>query len=132
MVPFRQRSSTEIKKEKNNMPKIKTHKATKKRFKITGRGKLRRRKQGSSHLRRRKSKRARREMQQGLEVDPVDVQRIERLLGTRVRKKKRKRDWNLTKWSCPTNQSLLITIRVVIAAFKGQTKKRPRSARKRY
>ena len=73
------------------MPKIKTHKATKKRFKITGRGKLRRRKQGSSHLRRKKTKRARREMQQGLEVDPVDVKRIERLLGTRVRKKKRKR-----------------------------------------
>jgi large subunit ribosomal protein L35 len=73
------------------MPKMKTHKATKKRFKITGRGKLRRRKQGSSHLRRKKSKRARREMQQGLEVDPVDVKRIERLLGTRVRKKKRKR-----------------------------------------
>ena len=73
------------------MPKMKTHKATAKRFKITGRGKLRRRKQGSSHLRRKKSKRARREMQQGLEVDPVDVKRIERLLGTRVRKKKRKR-----------------------------------------
>lgn len=73
------------------MPKIKTHKATAKRFKITGRGKLRRRKQGSSHLRRKKSKRSRREMRQGLEVDPVDIPRIERLLGTRVRKKKRKR-----------------------------------------
>ena len=72
------------------MPKMKTHKATAKRFKITGRGKVRRRKQGSSHLRRKKTKRARREMRQGLEVDPVDIKRIERLLGTRVRKRKRK------------------------------------------
>ena len=72
------------------MPKMKTHKATAKR-KITGRGKVRRRKQGSSHSRGKKSKRARREMRQGLEVVPVDVKRIERLLGTRLRKRKRKR-----------------------------------------
>jgi len=72
------------------MPKMKTHKATAKRFKITGRGKVRRRKQGSSHLRRKKSKRAKREMRQGLEVNPVDVKRIERLLGTRLRRKNQK------------------------------------------
>jgi large subunit ribosomal protein L35 len=72
------------------MPKIKTHKATAKRFKITGKGKLRRRKQGSSHLRRKKTKRARREMRQELGVDPVDVKRIERLLATRLRRKQRK------------------------------------------
>jgi large subunit ribosomal protein L35 len=73
------------------MPKMKTHKATAKRFKITRRGKVRRRKQGSSHLRRRKTKRAKREMRQGLEVEAVDIPRIERLLGKRIRKKKRKR-----------------------------------------
>jgi len=72
------------------MPKMKTHKATAKRFKITGRGKVRRRKQGSSHLRRKKSKRAKREMRLGLEVNPVDVKRIERLLGTRLRRKNQK------------------------------------------
>ena len=37
------------------MPKIKTHKATAKRFRYTGRGKLMRTKIGKSHLRRRKS-----------------------------------------------------------------------------
>ena len=39
------------------MPKIKTHKSTAKRFRVTGKGKLRRTKIGKSHLRRRKSKR---------------------------------------------------------------------------
>ncbi len=42
------------------MPKMKTHKATAKRFKITGTGKLLRRKQRSTHLRRNKSKRVHR------------------------------------------------------------------------
>ena len=39
------------------MPKIKTHKATSKRFRRTGRGKLMRTKLGKSHLRRKKSRR---------------------------------------------------------------------------
>jgi large subunit ribosomal protein L35 len=39
------------------LPKIKTHKATAKRFGYTGSGKLVRTKQGKSHLRRRKSAR---------------------------------------------------------------------------
>jgi large subunit ribosomal protein L35 len=43
------------------MSKLKTHKATAKRFKITGRGKPRRRKQMRSHLRRKKSKRVKRQ-----------------------------------------------------------------------
>jgi large subunit ribosomal protein L35 len=72
------------------MPKIKTHKATAKRFKITGSGRLKRRKQGSSHLRRKKSKRTKREIRKGVNVAPVDVERIERLLATRLRRKKRK------------------------------------------
>lgn len=42
------------------MPKIKTHKATAKRFRVTGTGKLMRLKGRRSHLRRRKSKRVKR------------------------------------------------------------------------
>jgi large subunit ribosomal protein L35 len=42
------------------MPKIKTHKATAKRFKYTGSGKLMRTKIGKSHLRRKKPKRVKR------------------------------------------------------------------------
>ncbi len=39
------------------MPKIKTHKSTAKRFRVTGKGKLMRTKIGKSHLRRKKAKR---------------------------------------------------------------------------
>lgn len=42
------------------MPKIKTHKATAKRFKVTGRGKIMMTHAGKSHLRRRKAKRNKR------------------------------------------------------------------------
>jgi large subunit ribosomal protein L35 len=42
------------------MPKMKTHKATAKRFKVTGTGKFMRRHIGGSHLRRRASNRVRR------------------------------------------------------------------------
>jgi large subunit ribosomal protein L35 len=43
------------------MPKIKTHKATAKRFKLSGSGKLLRTRGPSSHLRRNKSRRAKRQ-----------------------------------------------------------------------
>ena len=65
------------------MPKMKTHKSTAKRFKITGKRELRRLKQKRSHLRRKKSKRAKRQMRQDVEVALADVKRIERLLGKR-------------------------------------------------
>lgn len=68
------------------MPKMKTHRITAKRFKVTGTGKLRRRKQGSSHLKRKKSKRSKREMRGDVKTDSVNVQRIERLLGKRFRR----------------------------------------------
>jgi large subunit ribosomal protein L35 len=44
-------------KKKKGKYKLKTHKATAKRFRLTGSGKLVRTKGGKSHLRRRKSKR---------------------------------------------------------------------------
>ncbi len=68
------------------MPKMKTHKATAKRFKITGRGKLRRLKQRRSHLRRRKSKRVLRSLDKDLPVAKADRKRIWRILGLRQRK----------------------------------------------
>lgn len=49
-----------VKKQKKY--KLKTHKATVKRFKITGTGIVMRTKGGKSHLRRRKSKRVRRSL----------------------------------------------------------------------
>ncbi len=47
-------------KKKSGKYKLKTHKATSKRFRVTGSGKLVRTKGGQSHFRRRRSKRAKR------------------------------------------------------------------------
>ena len=48
------------KKKKNKKFKLKTHKATAKRFRVTGTGKIVRTKGGQSHFRRRRSKRSKR------------------------------------------------------------------------
>jgi large subunit ribosomal protein L35 len=66
------------------MPKIKTHKATAKRFRYTGGGKLMRMKGGGkggqTHLRRRRSKRAKRLFTEMTEVVcRGNVRRVERL-----------------------------------------------------
>jgi large subunit ribosomal protein L35 len=62
------------------LPKIKTHKATAKRFKYSGGGKLLRIKSGKSHLRRRKSKRVKRLYDEMMTVDtPADFKRVRRL-----------------------------------------------------
>ncbi len=64
------------------MPKIKTHKATSKRFRRTkgGKGKLRRTKLGKSHLRRKKSARAKRLYDEMIPVEAKGVeQRVSRL-----------------------------------------------------
>ncbi len=67
-----------VKKQKKY--KMKTHKATSKRFRYTGSGKLVRTKGGKSHLRRRRSKRARRMLDQTIVVESAkDRQRVQRL-----------------------------------------------------
>ncbi len=57
------------------MPKIKTHKATAKRFKVTGSGKLVRTKIGKSHLRRNKSKRNKRMFDRTIAVEVFEVEK---------------------------------------------------------
>jgi large subunit ribosomal protein L35 len=60
--------------------KIKTHKATAKRFKLTGSGKLMRTKIGKGHLRRNTSKRTKRLLSEMIEVtSPSLKRRIRRL-----------------------------------------------------
>lgn len=51
------------------MPKLKTHKATAKRFKVTATGKLMHTQVGKSHLRRRKAKRNKRAFDRRVEVE---------------------------------------------------------------
>jgi large subunit ribosomal protein L35 len=64
-------------------PKMKTHKTTVKRFKVTGTGRLMRTKIGKSHLRRRKSKATRRLFDEYIEVThAADVKRVRRLAPT--------------------------------------------------
>lgn len=62
------------------MPKIKTHKGAKRRFKITGTGKIMRSKGMKSHFRRRKAPRTKRQFDKMLEVAPSNVKSIRRLL----------------------------------------------------
>ncbi|OGO28281.1 MAG: 50S ribosomal protein L35 [Chloroflexi bacterium RBG_16_52_11] len=60
--------------------KIKTHKATSKRFRLTGTGKLMRTKGGKSHLRRRTSKRTKRLLDDMLPVKGRGItKRVQRL-----------------------------------------------------
>ena len=71
---------TKKKARKPRKYKLKTHKATAKRFRYTGSGKLVRTKGGKSHLRRRASKRSKRLFDRLLVVENAgDVKRIRRL-----------------------------------------------------
>ncbi len=79
-VVRRRRIAWENWEEKITMPKMKTNKQAKRRFKITGTGKVMRAKGGKSHLRRKKSKRTRRMFDKMHEVAPQDEKRIKRLL----------------------------------------------------
>ena len=63
------------------MPKIKTHKVTQKRFKVTSTGKILRTKIGKSHLRRQKPGRVKRLFDDYLEVtNSGDKKRIRKLI----------------------------------------------------
>ena len=74
------RGQIEMGKKKKKKYKLKTHKATAKRFKVTGSGKVMRTKGGKSHLRRRKSKRTKRKFSRMVEVKAKkDRKRIKRL-----------------------------------------------------
>lgn len=60
--------------------KLKTHKATAKRFRVTGGGKVVRTKGGKSHLRRRTPKRTKRQFKRMLEMgNTSEAKRIRRL-----------------------------------------------------
>jgi large subunit ribosomal protein L35 len=65
------------------MPKMKTHSATKKRFRLTGSGKLVRRHGMKSHLLEHKSAKRKRGFRKLYDVSKVDSKEIKRLLGLR-------------------------------------------------
>jgi large subunit ribosomal protein L35 len=70
-------------KKSNKKYKIKTHKATAKRFRVTGSGKIVRTKGGKSHFRRRTSKRTKRQFDEMIPVKGRGIKkRIKRLAPT--------------------------------------------------
>ncbi len=64
------------KKKKTKKYKLKTHKSTAKRFKVTGTGKVMRTKGGKSHLRRRSAKRTKRQFDKMQPVSKSDAKRV--------------------------------------------------------
>lgn len=62
------------------MPKMKTHKGSARRFKITGTGIIMRTKGMKSHFRRRKSTRVKQQLDRMMPLDKTQVPRVKRLL----------------------------------------------------
>jgi large subunit ribosomal protein L35 len=67
------------------MPKLKTHKGAKSRFKITGTGKIMRTQGPKSHLRSAKSKRLRLRLDKMTALSHADKKRISRLIPNGVK-----------------------------------------------
>ncbi len=65
------------------MPKLRTRRATAKRFRLTASGKVRRRKAYKGHLLTRKTRKRKRNLRAPALVDAVDQPRIYRQLGLR-------------------------------------------------
>lgn len=65
------------------MPKMKTHSASKKRFRLTGAGKLKRRHAMKSHLLEHKAAKRKRGFRKAHDVSAADTRGIKRLLGLR-------------------------------------------------
>jgi len=63
------------------MPKMKTHKGTAKRFKLTGSGKLKRGKAFKSHILEKKSAKRKRKLRKTTLVHPSDQKAVKRMLG---------------------------------------------------
>ncbi len=65
------------------MPKMKTHRGTAKRFRVTGTGKVVRAKAFKSHIMTKKSAKRKRNFRHETEIAPADVKVVKRNLGLR-------------------------------------------------
>lgn len=63
------------------MPKMKTHKASRSRFKVTATGKLKRNKQGRRHILTKKTTKRKRHLRKSTLVDTTQVKMYARLMG---------------------------------------------------
>jgi large subunit ribosomal protein L35 len=62
------------------MPKQKTHKGTKKRFRVTGKGKVKHRQSGTSHLASRMTQKRKRNLRGTATVDEIEAKKIRKAL----------------------------------------------------
>ena len=63
------------------MPKMKTHRAAAKRFRLTSGGKLVRRRAFKSHILTKKSPKRKRSFRKNVLITPADTREVKRLLG---------------------------------------------------
>jgi large subunit ribosomal protein L35 len=63
------------------MPKIKTNRGARKRFKLTGSGKIKRNKAYTNHILTKKSSKRKRKLRKSTSVSGVDSRRVRRMLG---------------------------------------------------
>lgn len=63
------------------MPKIKTNRGARKRFRVTASGKIKRAKAYTSHILTKKSSKRKRKLRRSTEVSEVDSRRVRRMLG---------------------------------------------------
>jgi large subunit ribosomal protein L35 len=62
------------------LPKIKTHRATAKRFKVTGSGQFKRNKAFKSHILEKKSPKRKRNLRKAALASAADIKRVKKLL----------------------------------------------------
>lgn len=62
------------------MPKMKSHRGAKKRFKVTGKGRVKRAKAGHSHLATKKSRKRKRQLRKPTLVHPTQEKKIKNII----------------------------------------------------
>ena len=63
------------------MPKLKTNRGARKRFRVSGTGKLRRGHAGMNHILTKKTKKRKRKLRKNGLVDSSDARRVQRMIG---------------------------------------------------
>jgi large subunit ribosomal protein L35 len=63
------------------MPKIKTNRGARKRFRLTASGKIKRSKAYASHILTKKSSKRKRKLRKSTTISSVDTKRVRRMLG---------------------------------------------------
>ena len=63
------------------MPKLKTNRGARKRFRVSGTGKLRRSHAGMNHILTKKTKKRKRKLRKNGLVESSDVRRVQRMIG---------------------------------------------------